>query len=117
VRNLEAGYGAVRVLRGVAIDVAAGETVVLLGTNGNGKTTLLNSIMGIVRPTGGEIVLDRDGERIDLVGRATEEIVELGVTLVPEGRRLFARLTVEENLLLGAYRPAARSAIEACTQE
>ncbi len=108
VEGLEAGYGAVRVLHGVSLAVEAGETVALLGTNGNGKTTLLNAIMGIVRPTAGSIFLESDGTRIDLVGRSTEAIVELGIALVPEGRRLFPKLTVQENLLLGAYRQAAR---------
>ncbi len=108
IRNVASGYGAIRVLHGVSLIVAAGETVALLGTNGNGKTTLINSIMGIVRPSAGEIFLDGDGGRVDLVGKTTEEIVDLGIALVPEGRRLFPKLTVEENLLLGAYRPAAR---------
>jgi branched-chain amino acid transport system ATP-binding protein len=108
VRDVEAGYGAVRVLHGVSLECNDGETVVLLGTNGNGKSTLINTIMGVVRPTGGEIYLERDGRRIDLLGRAPEDIVNLGVTLVPEGRRLFPKLTVEENLLLGAFRAEAR---------
>jgi branched-chain amino acid transport system ATP-binding protein len=109
IRDLESGYGAVRVLRRVSLEVGEGETVALLGTNGNGKTTLINSIMGIIRPSAGEIFLESDaGGRTDLIGKATEEIVELGIALVPEGRRLFAKLTVEENLLLGAYRRAAR---------
>jgi branched-chain amino acid transport system ATP-binding protein len=111
ISNLAAGYGSVRVLNGVSLDVDAGQTVALLGTNGNGKSTLIKSIMGLVRPTGGKIELGVDGKRIDLVGRAPEEIVELGVTLVPEGRRLFPKLTVEENLMLGAYRKAARETI------
>jgi branched-chain amino acid transport system ATP-binding protein len=108
VRGVEAGYGGVRVLRGVSIHVEEGETVVLLGTNGNGKSTLMKCVMGIVAPDAGEIYLERDGQRIDLVGRHPEEIVQLGVALVPEGRRLLPKLTVEENLLLGAYRPEAR---------
>jgi branched-chain amino acid transport system ATP-binding protein len=108
VRDVEAGYGAVRVLHGVSIEVDDGETAVLLGTNGNGKSTLIKCVMGIVRPDAGEIYLERDGQRIDLVGRSPEEIVHLGVTLVPEGRRLFPKLTVEENLLLGAFRADAR---------
>jgi branched-chain amino acid transport system ATP-binding protein len=112
VRNVEAGYGAVRALHGVSVEVCEGETVVLLGTNGNGKSTLINCIMGVVQPFAGEIFLEADGQRIDLVGKAPEEIVSLGISLVPEGRRLFPKLTVEENLLLGAYRPAARSSIE-----
>ena len=111
--NLEAGYGSVRVLHGVSMSVNAGETVVLLGTNGNGKSTLINSIMGIVRPDAGEIYLEMDGERLDLIGRTPEEIINLGIAMVPEGRRLFSRLTVEENLMLGAYRPAARKSIAA----
>jgi branched-chain amino acid transport system ATP-binding protein len=111
VNLVDAGYGAVRVLQHVSIRVEAGETVALLGTNGNGKSTLLKSIMGLVTPTAGEIYLETDGKRTNLIGRTTEEIVELGIALVPEGRRLFPKLTVEENLLLGAYRKAARAQI------
>ena len=111
IRNVEAGYGAVRVLHGVSMEVCEGETVVLLGTNGNGKSTLINCIMGVVRPAAGEVYVELDGRRIDLVGKAPEDIVSLGIALVPEGRRLFPKLTVEENLLLGAYRTQARRAI------
>ena len=111
IAGLDAGYGAVRVLEDISITVNAGETVVLLGTNGNGKSTLMKSIMGIVRPDAGSIVAEIEGERHDLIGRATEEIVDLGIALVPEGRRLFPKLTVEENLLLGAFRPTARRAL------
>jgi len=110
--RLNAGYGAVRVLEDISVSVSHAETVVLLGTNGNGKSTLMKCIMGMVRPSSGEIVAEIDGERFDLIGLATEAIVDLGITLVPEGRRLFPKLTVEENLLLGAFRPTARSAIE-----
>jgi branched-chain amino acid transport system ATP-binding protein len=112
IAGVGAGYGAVRVLEDVSVTVADGETVVLLGTNGNGKSTLMKSIMGIVRPSAGSIVAEIDGERHDLVGRATHDIVDLGIALVPEGRRLFPRLTVEENLLLGAFRPKARAGIK-----
>ena len=108
VRDVEAGYGGVRALHGVSMRVNDGETVVLLGTNGNGKSTLMKCIMGIVRPDAGQIVLETDGQQINLVGLRPEEIVRLGVTLVPEGRRLLPRLTVRENLLLGAYRAEAR---------
>jgi len=111
VRDVEAGYGAVRVLHGVSMEVREGETVALLGTNGNGKSTLIKCIMGMVAPDAGEIVLEWDGERVDLTRKSTEEIVGLGIALVPEGRRLFPKLTVEENLLLGAYRRAARGDI------
>ncbi len=109
---MEAGYGAVRVLDRVSLSVGAGETVVLLGTNGNGKTTVMRSILGLVRPDRGTVVAEIDGRRIDLVGRTTEEIVDLGIVLVPEGRRLFPRLSVEENLVLGAYRSQAREALK-----
>ncbi len=111
VTDVEAGYGSVRVLHGVSILVDSGEVVVLLGSNGTGKSTLIKCIMGIVRPDAGTIVLETNGERIDLVGKTPEEIVNLGIALVPEGRRLFPALTVEENLLLGAYRKAARAEI------
>ena len=111
VRDVDAGYGAVRVLHGVSIEVREGETVALLGTNGNGKSTLIKCIMGMVTPEAGEIFLELDGAHIDLTRKSTEEIVGLGIALVPEGRRLFPELTVEENLLLGAYRRASRNDI------
>ena len=109
IEDLDAGYGAVRALDGVSLSVAAGETVALLGTNGNGKTTLMRCILGLLRPTRGRILATIDGQQHDLVGRSPEQIVDLGISLVPEGRRLFPRLSVEENLLLGAYRRAARA--------
>ena len=111
IANIDAGYGAVRVLHDVSLSVGAGETVALLGTNGNGKSTLMKSIMGIVRPSAGSISAVIDGVTHQLIGLSTEEIVDLGIAFVPEGRRLFPRQTVEENLLLGAFRPAARAAI------
>src|SRR5258706_11260989 len=111
VRDVDAGYGAVRVLHGVSLEVREGETVALLGTNGNGKSTLIKCIMGMVRPEAGEIVLETDAGRVDLLRKSTEEIVSLGIALVPEGRRLFPKLSVEENLLLGAYRREARAGI------
>ena len=112
VEGIHAAYGAVRVLEDVTLNVSGGETVVLLGTNGNGKSTLMKSIMGMVRPSAGRIMVEIDGIKHDLIGRTPEEIVDLGIALVPEGRRLFPRLTVEENLLLGAYRPKARAEIK-----
>ena len=111
IRGADAGYGAVRALHGVSLDVKSGETVALLGTNGNGKSTLMKCVMGIVRPSRGSVVLDLDEKQYDLTRLSTEEIVNLGVAMVPEGRRLFPRLTVEENLLLGAFRPSARREI------
>jgi branched-chain amino acid transport system ATP-binding protein len=101
VAGVGAGYGAVRVLHGVSLRVDDGETVVLLGSNGT----------GIVTPSRGAISLEADGRAVDLVGMTPEAIVDLGVALVPEGRRLFPALSVEENLVLGAFRPAARTQI------
>ena len=110
--GIHASYGAVRVLEDVSLEVKSGETVVLLGTNGNGKSTLMKCIMGIVRPSAGSVIVEIDGTRHDLVGRSTEEIVDLGIALVPEGRRLFPKLSVEENLQLGAFRNTARAQIK-----
>src|SRR5207237_2406573 len=111
VDGLCAGYGAVQVLEGISLRVDDGETVALLGTNGNGKSTLMKCIMGIVPWRTGRITAIIDGIEHNLAGRATEDIVNLGIALVPEGRRLFPRLSVEENLLLGAFRPKARAQI------
>lgn len=112
VEAVHAGYGAVKALQGVSLSLEQGQTVALLGTNGNGKSTLMKCLMGMVRPSAGQIVLDIDGQRHDLAQLSTEAIVNLGVALVPEGRRLFPKLTVQENLLLGAFRPSARSSIQ-----
>ena len=108
ISEIEAGYGAVRALHGVSIRIEKGETVALLGTNGNGKSTLMKCVMGMVRPTRGSVTLHMDGATHDLTRLSTEQIVNLGVAMVPEGRRLFPKLSVEENLLLGAFRPHAR---------
>ena len=112
LKNVDAGYGAVRVLHGVSVEVNEGETVALLGTNGNGKSTLIKCIMGLVQADAGDVFLETNGQRIDLRDKATEAIVNLGIALVPEGRHLFPKLTVEENLRLGAYRAEARQALE-----
>jgi len=111
IDKLTAGYGAVRALNEVSLEVRHGETVALLGTNGNGKSTLMKCVMGMVKPAQGSIVLESGGERIDLTAKEPHEIVALGVVMVPEGRRLFPRLTVSENLQLGAYRREARGTI------
>jgi branched-chain amino acid transport system ATP-binding protein len=108
VENLCAGYGPVQVLNSVSISARQGETVLLLGTNGNGKSTLLKKIAGLVRASSGRILLTLDGAEIDLAKLPSHDIVDLGVSLIPEGRRLFVQLTVEENLLLGAFRKDAR---------
>src|SRR3982075_80687 len=96
INGLDAGYGAVKALRGVTLHVEAGETVALLGTNGNGKSTLMKCIAGLVRPRRGSMSLTLDGNTHDLTKLSPEAIVDLGVALVPEGRRLFPRLTVLE---------------------
>lgn len=108
ISGLSAAYGHVRALDDVSLVVGAGETVALLGTNGNGKSSLMKCVMGLLRPSAGAIVALIDGESINLVGLATEEIVARGVILVPEGRHLLPKLTVEENLYLGALRQEAR---------
>lgn len=112
IANVDAGYAAVRVLEDVSLTVGAGETVALLGTNGNGKSTLMKCIMGIVRPTAGRITATIDGTAHELVGLSTEAIVDLGIAFVPEGRRLFPKQSVMENLQLGAYRPKARAELQ-----
>ncbi len=94
VDGLHAGYGAVKALRGVTLHVKAGETVALLGTNGNGKSTLIKCIMGLVRPERGSVSLTVDGRDYDLTTLSPEGIVDLGVALVPEGRRHRARADV-----------------------
>jgi len=112
VEGVHAAYGAARVLEDVTVTVAGGETVALLGANGNGKSTLMKCIMGVVKPSAGRITAEIDGVSHDLIGRSTEEIVDLGIAMAPEGRRLFPRLSVEENLLLGAFRPHARAEVK-----
>ena len=112
INDLHAGYGAVKALRGVSLHVGAGETVALLGTNGNGKRQLMKCIAGLVRPQRGGVSLTIDGNAHDLTRLSPEAIVDLGVAMVPEGRRLFPKLTVLENLMLGAFRKSARRHID-----
>ena len=111
LKDIDAGYGAVRALHGVSLSIDNGQTVALLGTNGNGKSTLMKCVMGMVKPDKGTIIFEIDGVKHDLTQLATEEIVNLGIALVPEGRRLFPKLTVEENMLLGAFRESSRPQI------
>jgi branched-chain amino acid transport system ATP-binding protein len=98
LKDVDTNYGAVEVLRNVSLEIKDGEIVCLLGPKAAGKTTTLKTILGMVPPAKGEIYLD--GERID--GSKTQEVVAKGVTMVPEGRRLFGRMTVRENLEIGA---------------
>ena len=106
IRELDAAYGDIRVLSGVSLTVGPGEIVALLGPNGAGKSTLLTAIAGLLRPRAGSIRWDGH----DLATVRPHLIVERGVTLVPEGRRLFGTMTVEENLELGAFADRARRA-------
>jgi branched-chain amino acid transport system ATP-binding protein len=97
--GLTAGYGQVEVLRDVDLEVADGEIVALVGSNGAGKTTLLRAVSGLIQPAGGDVSFD--GE--PLAGLPPERVVGHGIAHVPEGRRLFAGLTVRENLMAGAF--------------
>jgi len=99
VDGLEVAYGEIRALKGVALDVGRGEIVALLGNNGAGKTTTLKTISGLLRPTRGAVMLDGK----PLIGVPPHDIVSKGIAHVPEGRRIFNRLTVRENLMMGAY--------------
>jgi branched-chain amino acid transport system ATP-binding protein len=105
IRELCSGYGSIQVLRGVSFDVARGEIFAVIGANGAGKTTLFRTISGLITPSGGEIWLDE----INIAGRKSSEIVALGLTQAPEGRRVFNGMSVEENLVLGAFRRRDRS--------
>jgi branched-chain amino acid transport system ATP-binding protein len=100
IRDLEVFYGSVRALEGVNLEIHAGEIVVLLGANGAGKTTLLNTVAGLKSATSGSIVFDGT----DVTKVPSHKRARSGLVLVPEGRRIFPRMTVEENLLLGAWR-------------
>jgi branched-chain amino acid transport system ATP-binding protein len=104
VRQLDAFYGDARALWGVNLDVHAGETVCVIGPNGAGKSTLVNAIARLHTRTRGRIAVGGT----DVCGVATHQVCSCGVATVPEGRRVFAHMTVHDNLCLGAYRPAAR---------
>ena len=100
IKNLSAGYGFVEVLRDVSIEIEAREIVAVLGSNGVGKTTLNNTLSGLIAPKTGKIIFD--GNLVS--GKSPSEIVEMGLIHVPEGRKLFPNLTVKDNLELGSYR-------------
>ena len=99
IRNLDTYYGQARALKNISLHVNRGEIVTLIGANGAGKTTLLNSIAGVLKARSGEIVFDG----AEITGHSPDKIVSRGVSLVPEGRQVFAPMTVLDNLLLGAY--------------
>ena len=109
IKNLSVHYGGIHALRGISLDVPAGTIVTLIGANGAGKSTTLNSIMGLVKADGGSV--SWNGKEI--LGTSTKAIVESGIVLVPEGRRVFPNLTVDENLSLGAYARSNKDQVEA----
>jgi branched-chain amino acid transport system ATP-binding protein len=99
VRGLKVAYGGINAVKGIDLDVGAGELVALIGANGAGKTTTLKALSGLLKPAGG--IIRYDGQ--DITGTPAFKLVQRGLALVPEGRGMFARLTVEENLAMGAY--------------
>jgi branched-chain amino acid transport system ATP-binding protein len=105
LKSVRAGYGTFQALFDVTLDVRRGEAVAVIGPNGAGKTTLMRVISGLIRPTAGAIAM----EGVDLVATPAHRIIELGVAHVPENRRLFPRMSVEDNLMMGGFMPAARS--------
>jgi len=109
LENVECAYGRIRALRGVSLYVEQGEIVTLIGANGAGKTTTLRAISGLLRPTKGTITFDG----IDCTSTAPDKIVRHGLSHSPEGRRIFARMTVRENLELGAFTRTVQSEISA----
>ena len=109
IKNLSVHYGGIHALRGISLDVPAGKIVTLIGANGAGKSTTLNAIVGLVKAGAGSV--SWNGQEI--CGAKTKAIVESGIVLVPEGRRIFPNLTVDENLTLGAYARNDRAQIEA----
>jgi branched-chain amino acid transport system ATP-binding protein len=123
--NLTVCYGAITALQGVSVDINQGEIVALIGANGAGKTTLLRTISGLLRPTDGTIAwcppqqtpesgdtLNYFAPRCEMVGMRPDQIVRLGISHVPEGRQIFADLTVRDNLLLGAYQNRSHHQIQ-----
>jgi branched-chain amino acid transport system ATP-binding protein len=109
VRNLSVNYGAIAALRGISLEVRQGDIVTLIGANGAGKTTTLRAISGLLKAREGEIIYDGRG----LTGWPAHRIVEFGLSHVPEGRMVFANLTVLENLMMGAYLQRDRRVIQA----
>jgi branched-chain amino acid transport system ATP-binding protein len=107
LEGLSVFYGGIHALRGIDLEVAGGKIITLIGANGAGKSTMLNSVVGLVKSAAGKILWN--GE--DIAGRDTREIVSSGLVMIPEGRHVFPNLTVEENLRLGAYARTGKAAI------
>ncbi|MGM9645340.1 MAG: ABC transporter ATP-binding protein [Eubacteriales bacterium] len=113
VKDLQVFYGVIQAIKGISFEVNQGEIVTLIGANGAGKTTTMQSIMGLIKPRGGSVVYDGK----EITGMPTHKIVSMGMTQVPEGRRVFSELTVYENLLMGAYTEKDRSRIKEDIEE
>mgnify|MGYP003587211647 CR=1 FL=1 len=108
IKNLEINYGAIKAVRGISLNVGTGSIVALIGANGAGKSTTLKCISGLIKPKGGSIKFSDK----EITGLSPDKIVELGISHVPEGRLIFSNLTVEENLLMGAYTRKKKSDYE-----
>jgi len=113
VKGLRAAYGRIQALRGVDLEVHPGEVVAVIGANGAGKTTLLRTVAGLMAPAGGQVLFDG----LEVTGRPAEEMVRLGVALVPEGRQVFYGLSVWDNLILGAYHRRRRADLRRDVEE
>jgi branched-chain amino acid transport system ATP-binding protein len=112
VTDLQVAYGKIEAVKGISFSVEAGQVVTLIGGNGAGKTTTLRTLSGLLRPTGGSVTFE--GQRID--GRPAHEIVKRGIAQSPEGRKIFPRMTVAENLELGAFTRRDRAEVDKDTQ-
>ena len=113
VKDLQVFYGVIQAIKGISFEVNQGEIVTLIGANGAGKTTTMQSVMGLIKPRSGSVVYDGK----EITGMPTHKIVSMGMTQVPEGRRVFSELTVYENLLMGAYTEKDRSRIKEDIEE
>ncbi|GHV52972.1 ABC transporter ATP-binding protein [Synergistales bacterium] len=103
IKDLSVWYGGINAVKGISLSIKRGEIVTLIGANGAGKSSAIRAVAGLVKPRGSIVYTDKDGKDIELVGKAPEAMVKLGIALSPEGRKILPHLTVEENLLLGAY--------------
>ncbi len=113
LQGVSAGYGGTEIIRNISLEVNKGEVVTIVGANGAGKTTTLRTICGIVKPTAGKI--EFEGKQIN--GLGSDQIVNAGVTMIPEGRQLFPFISVKDNLLMGAYKKSARGVVNQRMEE
>lgn len=113
LQGVSAGYGGTEIIRNISLEVNKGEVVTIVGANGAGKTTTLRTICGIIKPTSGSI--EFEGNRIH--GLGSDQIVNAGVTMIPEGRQLFPFISVKDNLLMGAYKKSARGVVDQRMEE